>query len=155
VKGSVGVLDRNFIVLLFASYASGAVLHVGPGQQYATPCRAITAASAGDKIQIDASGSYGCVVCGWTTNDLTIVGVNGRPKIEPMGRNAGGKAIWVISGNNAAVPDHNGAAIRQEGANLTSRLSWKWREYSTVKITDRALEETTQKLTQRKRRSPF
>lgn len=122
---------RLCISFLLAGYASGAVLHVGPGQRYPTPCRAIAAASAGDQIQIDASGNYDGDVCGWSTNQLTIVGVNGRPKIDAKGRSADGKAIWVISGNNttvenieftgAAVPDHNGAGIRQEGVNLTVR----------------------------------
>jgi len=110
---------------------SAAVLSVGPTGNFATPCRAIKAAKPGDTIQIDASGTYRGDVCGWSTNDLTIVGVNGRPKIDAAGQNAADKAIWVILGNNttvekieftgAAVPDHNGAAIRQEGANLTVR----------------------------------
>jgi len=122
---------RLYVSFLFVSYAGGAVLHVGPGQQYATPCRAIAAASSGDEIQIDASGNYDGDVCGWSTNQLTIVGVKGRPKIDAKGRNAAGKAIWVISGNNTTVenieftgalaPNHNGAGIRQEGANLTVR----------------------------------
>jgi len=129
MNGSVGIKHWNVIVLLVANSAIGAVLRVGPGQEYTTPCSAIMAASEGDRIQIDASGDYGGDVCGWTTNGLTIVGVNGRPKIDARGRNAGGKAIWVIAGNNttveniefsgAVVPSHNGAAIRQEGANLT------------------------------------
>jgi hypothetical protein len=120
-----------FALLLLAGYASAATLYVGPGQQYSTPCRAIAAATAGDTIQIEASGSYKGDVCSWTINDLTIVGVNGRPKIDAAGQNAQGKAIWVISGNNttienieftgAIVPNNNGAAIRQEGANLTMR----------------------------------
>lgn len=107
------------------------MLHVGPHQEYETPCRAIGAAMAGDTIQIEAGGAYSGDVCGWRTNDLTIVGINGRPKIDPAGRSAQGKAIWVVSGNNttienieftgAIVPDHNGAAIREEGANLTMR----------------------------------
>jgi Right handed beta helix region len=119
------------IFLLFASYGSAAILHVGPGQQYATPCRAIAAAAAGDTIQIDASGTYRGDVCAWATPNLTILGVNGRPLIDAAGQSAWGKAIWVITGNNttienveltgAAVEDHNGAAIRQEGANLTVR----------------------------------
>jgi len=131
MTGHIGIPILNCIVFLFVTYANAAVLHVGPGQQYATPCRAIAAASDGDRVQIDASGGYSGDVCSWTTNNLTIVGVNGRPKIEAAGHNAKGKAIWVVSGNNttienieltgAAVPDHNGAAIRQEGVNLTMR----------------------------------
>jgi len=58
---------------------------MGPEQRYATPYRAIAAASAGDKIQIDRSASYRGDVCGWATDDLTIVGVNGRPRIEGGG----------------------------------------------------------------------
>jgi hypothetical protein len=47
---------------------------MGPEQRYATPYRAIAAASAGDKIQIDRSASYRGDVFGWATDDLTIVG---------------------------------------------------------------------------------
>ena len=57
---------------MFAVCANAAVLRVGPGQQYLTPCSAIDAAVAGDTIQIDAAGNYDGDVCGWTTNDLTI-----------------------------------------------------------------------------------
>ncbi len=107
---------------------------MGPGQKYATPCKAIGAAKAGDRIEIDAAGTYRADVCAWKTSNLTLVGVNGRPKIDAAGRNSQGKATWVISGDNttvesleftgAAVPDHNGAGIRQEGANLTVRLCY-------------------------------
>jgi hypothetical protein len=131
MKDFAGILWPNFIVFLLAGYASAAVLNVGPGRQYAAPCRAIAAANVGDTIQIEASGSYRGDVCAWATDNLRIMGINGRPKLEAAGRSAGGKAIWVISGNNttienieftgAVVPDHNGAAIRQEGANLTMR----------------------------------
>jgi len=123
-------LGSGFFFIL-ASAVPAAVLHVGPQQTYLTPCSAIVAASAGDTVQIDASGTYQGNVCAWTTNNLTIVGIHGRPKIDAAGMNAQGKAIWVVSGNNttienieftgAFVPDHNGAAIRQEGANLTVR----------------------------------
>lgn len=104
-------------------------LLVGPGQTYSKPCAAIAAASTGDTIQIDAAGSYAGDVCAWSTNGLTIRGVNGRPHIDAAGNNAQGKAIWVIAGDNTTidnielsgctVPDGNGAGIRQEGHNLT------------------------------------
>ncbi|HEY1585825.1 MAG TPA: right-handed parallel beta-helix repeat-containing protein [Polyangia bacterium] len=115
--------------LLIASTASAATLEVGPGKPYAAPCAAIAAAATGDRIEIDAAGSYKGDVCGWTTNGLTIVGVGGRPVIDANGMNSGGKATWVITGDDttvenvemtgATVPDNNGAGIRQEGANLT------------------------------------
>jgi hypothetical protein len=107
------------------------ILTVGPTGTYAKPCAAIAAARPGDTIQIDAAGNgtYDGDVCGWSTNDLTITGVNGRARIDAAGRNSGGKAIWVIAGNNttirnielsgARVPDRNGAGIRLEGAGLT------------------------------------
>ena len=112
-----------------ASLAGAAILQVGPGQPYATPCAAIAAAPAGSTIQIDAAGSYNGDVCGWSTNGLTLQGINGRPHIDAAGNNFGGKAIWVIAGDNTTidnielsgctVPDGNGAGIRQEGHNLT------------------------------------
>ena len=116
--------------------ATGTVLRVGPGQTYATPCAAIQAASDGDTIQIDAAGSNGYTgdVCAWSTNNLTIVGVNGRPHIDANGRSTNGKGTWVIDGNNttvdnvelsgAAVPDLNGAGIRLDGIGLTVRNSY-------------------------------
>ena len=118
-------------LLLFASGAGAATLQVGPGKPYAAPCAAIAAAAAGDTIEIDAAGSYSGDVCYWATDNLTIKGVNGRPKIDANGQASQGKGIWVIGGDNttienveltgATVPDQNGAGIRQEGKNLTVR----------------------------------
>lgn len=121
----------QFSLLAAATSASAATLQVGPGQPYAKPCAAIAAAMPGDRIEIDAAGSYVGDVCGWTTSGLTLVGVHGRPKIDAGGTSAQGKAIWVISGDDttvenvemtgAMVTDANGAGIRQEGKNLTVR----------------------------------
>ncbi|MDC8013000.1 hypothetical protein [Tahibacter soli] len=119
------------IAMAIPSLAAAQTLSVGPGQPYATPCAAIAAASAGSTILIDAAGNYDGNVCGWSTNGLTLRGVNGRPRIDAAGNNAQGKAIWVIAGNDTTienvelsgcrVPDGNGAGIRQEGKNLTVR----------------------------------
>ena len=113
------------LILLVCRGATADVLQVGPNRPYPTPCRAIAAAKPGDRIEIDGNGVYRGDVCGWTTNDLTLVGVNGRPKLEAFGRAAQGRAIWVISGNNtfvenieftgALAPSHNGAGILQHG----------------------------------------
>jgi len=117
--------------LSLAGCQTGTVRVVGPGHPYATPCQAIAASQAGDTIQIDAAGNgtYDGDVCGWSTNRLTIVGINGRAHIDAAGASSGGKATWVIAGNNtvirnielsgSTVPDRNGAGIRQEGAGLT------------------------------------
>lgn len=119
------------VCCLFPLAAAANTLQVGPGQTYATPCAAIAAAGAGDTILIDAAGSYDGDVCAWSTNGLTLRGVNGRPHIDAAGNDAQGKAIWVISGDDTTidnvelsgchVPDANGAGIRQQGANLTVR----------------------------------
>lgn len=116
---------------LVSMNAFGATLTVGPGGQHAKPCAAFSAASDGDTIEIDAAGSYNGDVCAIGKSNLTIRGVNGRAKIDAAGKNSQGKAIWVIQGHDTtienvelsgcAVPDKNGAGIRQEGANLTLR----------------------------------
>lgn len=126
------VFGLSFLVA--SSAASAATLQVGPGKTYATPCDAIAAAAAGDTIEVDAAGTYSGDVCYWATDNLTIQGVDGRPKIDAAGQNQGGKAIWVIGGANtvidnveltgATVPDQNGAGIRQEGKNLTVRNTY-------------------------------
>src|SRR5579872_6597240 len=126
----------SFFVMAAATFfsvaASASTLQVGPGKQFAAPCAAITAAQAGDTIQIDSSVTYTGDVCAWSTDNLTIIGVGGgRAHIDAGGLNSQGKAIWVISGKNttienielsgATVPDQNGAGIRQQADNLTLR----------------------------------
>ncbi|HEY7337569.1 MAG TPA: right-handed parallel beta-helix repeat-containing protein [Bryobacteraceae bacterium] len=118
-------------ILWLPLFAPAATITVGPLGQYAMPCAGITAAQPGDVIEIDAAGSYTGDVCSINTSNLTIRGVNGRPHIDAGGNNAQGKGIWVVSGGDtlieniefsgAAVPSHNGAAIRQQGPNLTVR----------------------------------
>lgn len=114
--------------------AHAGVLAVGPGKTYAAPCAAFAAARVGDIIEIEGSATYSGDVCYIGTSNLTIRGVNGRPKIDAAGRNAQGKAVWVMGGSNAIVDnveifgakvaDHNGAAIRIEGTNFTLRNSF-------------------------------
>jgi len=110
---------------------SAATLSVGSGKVYTTPCRAFAAAANGDIVEIDAAGSYSGDVCGIYASNLTIRGVNGRPKIDANGKNAMGKGIWVVNGAGtvvenvkmfgAKVIDRNGAAIRLDGRDLTLR----------------------------------
>jgi hypothetical protein len=113
--------------------ASAVTLSVGPGKTYATPCKAFAAAKDGDVVEI-ANATYSGDVCGIYANNLTVRGVNGRPKIDAAGKNAMGKAIWVVAGNNvtvenvemygAKVADKNGAALRLEGTKFTLRLAF-------------------------------
>lgn len=120
--------------LAAAGTASAATLPVGPGKTYAAPCAAFAKAKAGDVVEIDGGKTYSGDVCAISVSDLTIRGVNGRPKIDAAGKNAQGKGIWVVKGNNikvenvemygARVPDRNGAALRLEGTNFTLRSSF-------------------------------
>ena len=129
---------RSMLVAALASLGVGmtaqaATLSVGPGQTYATPCRAFAAAKAGDIVQI-AAATYSGDVCGIYAHNLVIRGINGRPKIDAAGKNAMGKGTWVVVGNNitvenvemlgAKVPDRNGAALRLEGTGVTLRKSF-------------------------------
>lgn len=108
--------------------ATGTVLQVGPGQTYAKPSAAAAVAPSGSVIRI-AAGDYTGDVATWTQSNLTICGIGGRARLFAGGRNAQGKAIWVIAGSNvtvdsiefrdATVPDQNGAGIRAEGGDLT------------------------------------
>jgi hypothetical protein len=119
-------------LFLLAPALQAKTLQVGPGKKYAGPCSAIAAASPGDSIVINTSGNYNGDVCQWSTSNLSLVGIGpGRAVLNAAGKSSQGKAIWVISGNNttvenieftgAAVPDENGAGIREEGNNLTVR----------------------------------
>lgn len=106
---------------------TGRVLRVGPGRPYLTPSAAAAAATAGDVVRIDA-GDYHGDVATWSTSSLTICGDGGRARLFADGRNAQGKAIWVVGGadvtidsiefHDAKVPDRNGAGIRIEGSSL-------------------------------------
>ena len=117
-----------------AAQVSAAVLQAGPGKPYARPCQAILAARDGDTVEIDGGAAFSGDTCMVKANRLTIRGVNGRPRIDAGGSNAGGKGIWVIAGRDvtvenvemfgARVPDGNGAALRLEGDNFTLRGSF-------------------------------
>ena len=114
--------------------AAGAVLSVGPGKTFATPCAAFARAADGDVVEIDGSVTYTGDVCSIQRNRLTIRGVNGRPRIDAGGRNASGKGTWVVVGDGvvvdnvemhgARVADRNGAALRLEGTGFTLRRSY-------------------------------
>jgi hypothetical protein len=106
---------------------------VGPDRELTTPSAAAAVARDGDTVLIDA-GTYTGDVATWTQDDLTLRGVGGRAHLRAGGESAQGKAIWVIAGDRttldrielsgAAVPDRNGAGVRQEGDDLTVTRSW-------------------------------
>lgn len=129
-------LRNSFLIagLLSSLPTSAATLSVGTGKTYASPCKAFAVAKDGDLVEIQGNQTYSGDVCGIYANNLIIRGVNGRPKIDAAGKNAMGKGIWVVQGNNvvvenvemfgAKVPDKNGAALRLEGTNFTLRSAY-------------------------------
>jgi hypothetical protein len=120
-------------IVMFASacvgVAQATTYQVGPTRALKTPSQAAAIVQDGDVVSIDA-GTYVGDVAVWRKNNLTIRGVGtGRAVLLANGQAASGKGIWVIAGTNvrveniefanAAVPDQNGAGIRQEGGSLT------------------------------------
>ncbi|PSM31072.1 right-handed parallel beta-helix repeat-containing protein [Haliangium sp. UPWRP_2] len=130
-----GALALGLGLLALGGSADAATLQVGPGKTYGKPCQAIAAAAAGDVIEIDAAGNYTGDTCAFSTDNLTLRGVNGRPKIDITGTPpAQKKGIYAITAPNATIENlelsgaaismadgNNGAGIRHQGTNLTVR----------------------------------
>lgn len=117
------------LLALHTSLVSAKTWQVGPSRTYKVPSAVASLVTDGDTIEIDA-GLYTGDVARWFANNLIIKGIGaGRAHLEANGKNAEGKAIWVVKGKNChieslefsgcTVPDQNGAGIRQEGQNLT------------------------------------
>lgn len=137
MRASFYCASTALAVLSTSGIASAAnTLKVGPNQQYAKPCDAIAAAQTGDTIEVDAAGNYAGDTCSWSTDNLTIRGVNGRAKIDLTGVTPSGqKGIFTIEGGASATIEsfeltgaaisasagNNGAGIRHQGLNLTVR----------------------------------
>lgn len=126
---------KHFFLLVFLVLSRSLFAvhwNVGPARTYTTPAAVSGLVGDGDTILIDAALYPNHPQVYFTKNNLLIRGIGGRPRLEAgaaLSGNANGKAIFVISGShchvdnlefaNAAVPDHNGAGIRQEGCDLT------------------------------------
>lgn len=105
-------------------------LEVGPGKAYTMPHQAADLAVDGDTVEI-AAGNYEGEVATWKANGLVLRGTSRFARLHAPADIPNGKAMWVIQGKNttvenvefygAAVPDLNGAGIRQEGDGLTIR----------------------------------
>ncbi|MBR9977420.1 MAG: right-handed parallel beta-helix repeat-containing protein [Bacteroidetes bacterium] len=116
-----------FGMFMFPAILAGRILEVGPTHALTLPSQAAAIASDGDTVFI-AAGEY-VDAARWSADNLLIRGVGGYAHVRD--RTWGGKAIWVIQGNNttvewvefsgARVQDRNGAGIRQEGRHLTLR----------------------------------
>jgi hypothetical protein len=114
---------------------------VGPSRIYKAPSEVATLVQDCDRVEVDA-GTYLGDVAQWTANNLTLVGVGGRPILDAFGKSVNQTAIWLMSGNNNTVDnvefqcetrigpnvhcarnvgDENGCGIKLEGRGLTVR----------------------------------
>lgn len=106
----------------------GKTWYVGPGRSYEKPSQVSGLVSDGDTVLIDPV-EYLRDVCIWKAHNLTISGHGGMAHLNADRTAYGGKAIWVVAGDNAtisdimfsncSVVDRNGAGIRLEGTHLT------------------------------------
>lgn len=132
MRWSLALIASIFFLFASSTSAFAATLLVGPGKDYAKPCLAIAAAHTGDTIQVDAAGNYAGDNCAWSTDNLTVIGVNGRAKIDLTGiQPADASSTFRINAPNATIENMEftgvfvtagaGAGIRHSGTNLTIR----------------------------------
>ncbi|HEX5112590.1 MAG TPA: T9SS type A sorting domain-containing protein [Saprospiraceae bacterium] len=122
-----------FYFSLFTYLSSNATTWlVGSTSTYTFCSQVASLVQDGDTILIEAGVYINDPQVKWSKNNLYIAGIGGRPRLEAgdiiANDLSNGKGIFVIGGNNvhvhniefanAKVKDHNGAGIRQEGANL-------------------------------------
>jgi co-chaperonin GroES (HSP10) len=128
----MGKYRSSLMIPLLAALVSvqARVLEVGPGKAYSKPSLAAAAVQNGDTV-LFASTVFAGDAATWKASNLVLRAAAPYAHLRADGANAQGKGTWVIQGANtvveniefsgAAVPDQNGAGIRQEGANLTVR----------------------------------
>ncbi len=138
VEHGLSVMTAVAMLIMFTdtsltAQANGPVCIVGRGC-FNTPSQAFENATDGDRIEVQA-GIYNDVGV-LKANNVTVIGVNGRPRIDGQAKVADGRGIWVIYGNNTTIDnfemlhEDNGkrgeaawdqAAIYLMGNNLTLR----------------------------------
>lgn len=111
------------------------VWRVGPQEALTRIADAARSARDGDVVEIMAGDYHGDVAV-WPQRRLTIRGVGGAARLFADGRDAEGKAIWVIRNGDfdisnidfvgARVDDGNGAGIRFESGHLRLRHCLFW-----------------------------
>lgn len=121
-----------FLLLGFCNSSFATIWQVGPTKSYTFCSQVANLVQNGDTVEIDFATYINDAQVTWSKNNLYIIGVGGRPRLEAgtiiATDTVNGKGIFVIAGDNikvenvefanAMVNDHNGAGIRQEGANL-------------------------------------
>jgi hypothetical protein len=133
---TMGFFKHVFPVITVSALLStgfSRTLEVGPGKPYGMPSQAAAAAKDGDTVLFSPT-VFAADAATWNANNLVLRSSGPFAHMKAQGSHAGGKGTWVITGNNtlveniefseAAVPDENGAGIRQEGNNLTIRYCY-------------------------------
>ncbi len=126
--GKLKVQTAEVSALPSAEASSGmATMIVGPLEKITTITEAAKRARDGEVIEI-RPGEYRGQPAIWTQNKLVIRGSGARPVMIADGKDAEGKAIWVVRGGNvrienvefrgARVASGNGAGIRFERGHL-------------------------------------
>jgi hypothetical protein len=110
-----------------AAASRPATMRVGPQEAVKTIGEAARRARDGEVIEIQP-GDYAGQPAVWTQDNLLIRGAGARPVMLAAGRDAEGKAIWVVRGGRvrieniefrgSRVPHGNGAGIRFEAGHL-------------------------------------
>ena len=76
-------------------------IHIVGKAFYQTPSQAFQHAKDGDRIEVQ-EGTYNDVGI-LKANNVTVVGVGGRPRIDGKGKISDRRAIWMIYGNNTTL----------------------------------------------------
>lgn len=76
------ILNLCIITQVLADAKKKNFVSVGIGKKYLFPSVAAQFIKDGDIIEIDANGFYDDDTVIWKNNNITIRGVNGRPKIK-------------------------------------------------------------------------
>ena len=126
----IKVVALVLLVAVASPAIHAATLRVGPGEEFQRIADAARLAQDGDTVEI-LSGTYSGDVAVWLQKKLTVRGIGRRPVITADGKNAEGKAIWVLRNGDfrieniefrgTRVPDGNGAGIRFEHGKLVVR----------------------------------
>lgn len=125
----------SLFLFLFLNNISAKNWFIGPSQTYKYCSDVATLVGDNDTVSIAAALYDNDKQVSWKANNLYIHGIGGKPILRAGDQIANdasnGKGIFVIEGKNttveniefqnAKVIDHNGAGIRQAGANLVVR----------------------------------
>jgi hypothetical protein len=112
------------LTLSSVAIAHAAVLTVGAGKQYATPCAAIAAAQPKDEVDVDAATYTDS--CEINVAGLVLKGVGGQPKIDLSATNhpADYKGIYVVLADDVRIENfeltgaHIDASEGENGAGI-------------------------------------